>query len=39
MMAVLRYVMEDGINHELAQALFDDEAFRRLDVLQIDAAS
>ena len=31
-------VMEDGDVHQLAQALLDDEAFRRLDVLEIDAA-
>ena len=31
-------VVEDGNVHQLAQALLDDEAFRRLDVLEIDAA-
>ena len=31
-------IMEDGNVHEFAQALFDHETFRRLDVLQIDAA-
>ena len=30
--------MEDGNVHELPQALLDDEAFRRLDVLEVDAA-
>ena len=31
-------VMEDRDVHQLAQALLDDEAFRRLDVFEIDAA-
>ena len=31
-------VMEDRDVHQLAQALLDDEAFRRLDVFQVDAA-
>src|SRR5581483_8312171 len=31
-------VVEDGNVEQLAQALLDDEAFRRLDVLEIDAA-
>ena len=31
-------VMEDRYVEQFAQALFDDEAFRRLDVFQIDAA-
>jgi len=31
-------VMENGNVHQLAQAAFDDETFRRLDVFQIDAA-
>ncbi len=31
-------VVEDRDVHQLAQALLDDEAFRRLDVLEIDAA-
>ena len=31
-------VMEDRNVHQFAQALLDDEAFRRLDVLEIDAA-
>ena len=31
-------VMEDRDVHHLAQALLDDEAVRRLDVFQIDAA-
>ena len=31
-------VMEDRDVHQFAQALLDDEAFRRLDVLEIDAA-
>ena len=31
-------VVEDGDVHQLAQALLDDEAFRRLDVLEVDAA-
>ena len=31
-------VMEDGDVHQLAQALLDDEALRRLDVLEVDAA-
>ena len=31
-------VMEDRNVHGLAQALLDDEAFRRLDVLEVDAA-
>ena len=31
-------VMEDRDVHQLAQALLDDEAFRRLDVLEVDAA-
>ena len=31
-------VVEHGNVHQFAQALLDDEAFRRLDVLQIDAA-
>ena len=31
-------VMEDRDVHELAQALLDDEALRRLDVLEVDAA-
>ena len=31
-------VMEDGNVHHFAQALLDDETFRGLDVLQIDAA-
>ena len=31
-------VMEDRNVHQLAQALLDDEAFRRLDVFEIDAA-
>ncbi len=31
-------VMEDGDVHQLAQPLLDDEALRRLDVLEIDAA-
>src|SRR3546814_15690582 len=31
-------VMEDRDLHLLAQGAFDDEAFRRLDVFQIDAA-
>src|SRR5690606_18646818 len=30
-------VVEDGNVHELAQAALDDEAVRRLDVLEIDA--
>ena len=31
-------VMEDRDVHQLAQALLDDEALRRLDVLEVDAA-
>ena len=31
-------VVEDRDVHQLAQALLDDEAFRRLDVLEVDAA-
>ena len=31
-------VVEDRDVEQLAQALLDDEAFRRLDVLEIDAA-
>ena len=31
-------VVEDGNIKQLAQLLLDDEAFRRLDVLEIDAA-
>ena len=31
-------VMEDRDVHQLAQPLLDDEALRRLDVLEIDAA-
>ena len=31
-------VVEDGYVHHLAQPLLDDEAVRRLDVFQIDAA-
>ena len=31
-------VMKDRNIHQLAQALLDDEAFRRLDILQVDAA-
>ena len=31
-------VVEDRNVHQLAQALLDDEAFRRLDVLEVDAA-
>ena len=31
-------VVEDGNVHQFAQALLDDETFRRLDVLEIDAA-
>ena len=31
-------VVEDGNVHAVAQLLFDDEAFGRLDVLQVDAA-
>ena len=31
-------VVEDGNVHQFAQALLDDEALRRLDVLEIDAA-
>ena len=31
-------VMEDRNVHQLPQALLDDEAFRRLDVFQVDAA-
>ena len=31
-------VMEDRDVHQFAQALLDDEAFRRLDVFEIDAA-
>src|SRR5690606_36538768 len=31
-------VVEDGNVHQLAQPLLDDEAFRCLDVLQVDAA-
>ena len=31
-------VVEDGDVHQFAQALLDDEAFRRLDVFEIDAA-
>jgi hypothetical protein len=31
-------VVEDGDVHQLAQSLLDDEAFGRLDVLEIDAA-
>ena len=31
-------VVEDRDVHQLAQALLDDEAFRRLDVFEIDAA-
>ena len=31
-------VMEDRDVHQFAQALLDHEAFRRLDVFQIDAA-
>ena len=31
-------VVEDRDVHQLAQALLDDEAVRRLDVLEIDAA-
>ena len=31
-------VVEDGDVHQLAQALFDDEALGRLDVLEVDAA-
>src|SRR5437899_1777597 len=31
-------VMENRDVHQLAQALLDDETFRRLDVLEVDAA-
>ena len=31
-------VVEDGDVHEFAQPLLDNEAFRRLDVLKVDAA-
>ena len=31
-------VVEDRDVHQLAQALLDDEAFRRFDVLEVDAA-
>ncbi len=31
-------VMEDRDVHQLAQAAFDDETFRRLDILEVDAA-
>ena len=31
-------VMKDRNIHQFAQALFDDEAFRRLDIFEIDAA-
>ncbi len=31
-------VVEDRDVHPLFQSLFDDEAFRRLDILKVDAA-